>query len=949
LPPSKTASGRQTPVVGPTPTTSGPSMAKSPAESVVSAVGRGRAALLAKARTLTSQTSHVEERKIEQKATPQQEKPQHDNQSEVSFRSEDFETSSRKGLAAVSGQLASMKISAVQPVQQSSSSQSMTPPMPKEPQLYRGTGGKQLSVTANYLYLRQKKGCGIFEYEVKFAPPVDNRDQRFKLVNQQRELLGPAKSFDGTTLYVPKRFAEFQETVKSVTATGEEINVTFKYKKQKEQGDWDMIYILNVQFNKIMRTLNMVQHNRNHFDPTVAQKIPAYKLEVWPGFVTAVDIYEGGMLLQCDTVSRVLRTETVLDLLKSIHSKSGAANLKTESEKALLGQSVLTRYNNKSYTVDEIDFNSSPMTSFTNHLGQTMTFFDYYQRQYNIKIADTKQPLLVSRIKKRAQATQGVEPIINLVPELCLMTGLTDAMRADFKIMKEVGNFTRLSPKDRQDKINTYIRRVRENPEAKAHLEDWGFELCPYTIPLEARQLEPETIVFGAGQRERVSAKADWGRAATSKPVLTAIPVTKWAIFFLDKNAQIVQNFCKCMQQQGVKMGLNYSAPRVVKLPNDRTETYLNAIRDAIVPDAQLIVTVFPQMRSDRYAAIKKLCYVDMPIASQVINLKTISNEKKLASVVQKIALQINCKLGGELWACTTPFKDLMVVGIDVYHDKTSGGNSVAGVVTSMNDTLSRYHSVTVIQKQGQEVINALSTAFVQGMVKYYEVNNRWPAHIVVFRDGVGDGQLETTAKHEAGQFIRAFQHITEEGKENGNGNGHGNGNGRGNGNGNGKRWSGKLEDISSMLPNSYNPGFTFVIVQKRINTRILAVQGNGPTKTYENPPPGTVVDHTVTRFKYKDFFLVPQNVNQGTVSPTHFIVIRELGLEPAYREMNMPTMSPSDIQKLAYKLTHMYYNWPGTVRVPAPVQYAHKLSDLVGQNIHRVPSLNLNTRLYYL
>lgn len=87
---------------------------------------------MAKARTLTSQTSHAEERKVEQKAMPQPEKPQHDNQSEVSFRSEDFETSSRKGLAAVSGQLASMKIATVQPVQQSSSSQSMTPPMPKE-------------------------------------------------------------------------------------------------------------------------------------------------------------------------------------------------------------------------------------------------------------------------------------------------------------------------------------------------------------------------------------------------------------------------------------------------------------------------------------------------------------------------------------------------------------------------------------------------------------------------------------------------------------------------------------------------------------------------------------------------------------------------------------------------------------------------------------------------
>ena len=28
-----------------------------------------------------------------------------------------------------------------------------------------------------------------------------------------------------------------------------------------------------------------------------------------------------------------------------------------------------------------------------------------------------------------------------------------------------------------------------------------------------------------------------------------------------------------------------------------------------------------------------------------------------------------------------------------------------------------------------------------------------------------------------------------------------------------------------------------------------------------------------------------------------------------------------------SYKLTHMYYNWPGTVRVPAPCQYAHKVS----------------------
>lgn len=39
----------------------------------------------------------------------------------------------------------------------------------------------------------------------------------------------------------------------------------------------------------------------------------------------------------------------------------------------------------------------------------------------------------------------------------------------------------------------------------------------------------------------------------------------------------------------------------------------------------------------------------------QVINARTVSQQQKLRSVTQKIALQINVKLGGELWAVKTP------------------------------------------------------------------------------------------------------------------------------------------------------------------------------------------------------------------------------------------------------------------------------------------------------
>ena len=38
-----------------------------------------------------------------------------------------------------------------------------------------------------------------------------------------------------------------------------------------------------------------------------------------------------------------------------------------------------------------------------------------------------------------------------------------------------------------------------------------------------------------------------------------------------------------------------------------------------------------------------------------------------------------------------------------------------------------------------------------------------------------------------------------------------------------------------------------------------------------------------------------------------------------------------------------------GTVRVPAPCQYAHKLAQLVGQHLHTLPSESLADKLFYL
>ena len=47
-------------------------------------------------------------------------------------------------------------------------------------------------------------------------------------------------------------------------------------------------------------------------------------------------------------------------------------------------------------------------------------------------------------------------------------------------------------------------------------------------------------------------------------------------------------------------MGIQVANPRIVTLPDDRTETYLKELRKLIDPSVQLVLTVFPQMKSDR-------------------------------------------------------------------------------------------------------------------------------------------------------------------------------------------------------------------------------------------------------------------------------------------------------------------------------------------------------------
>lgn len=56
-----------------------------------------------------------------------------------------------------------------------------------------------------------------------------------------------------------------------------------------------------------------------------------------------------------------------------------------------------------------------------------------------------------------------------------------------------------------------------------------------------------------------------------------------------------------------------------------------------------------------RHLNLHIFCFLLAGRILQVINVRTISQSQKLRSIAQKILLQINCKLGGELWTVNIP------------------------------------------------------------------------------------------------------------------------------------------------------------------------------------------------------------------------------------------------------------------------------------------------------
>lgn len=266
----------------------------------------------------------------------------------------------------------------------------------------------------------------------------------------------------------------------------------------------------------------------------------------------------------------------------------------------------------------------------------------------------------------------------------------------------------------------------------------------------------------------------------------------------------------------------------------------------------RFIFCVVSNDQADRYATIKKKLVAERGIPSQVMKVKTM--QKPGFSVATKVAIQMLCKLGGAPWNISMPLSNTMVVGYDVCHDSREKSKSYGAMVATMDmKKRSSFFSAITPHRNGEELSNELGLNIIKALHEYKAIEQCLPDRILIYRDGVGEGQTQFVYDHEV-QNIRS-----------------------------------KLEAMYAQENKKVR--FCFIIVSKRLNTRIFEND-----RQVRNPPPGTVVDDVITLPERYDFFLISQNVNQGSASPSSYNVFDyDFGLPPG------------KLQMLTYKMCHVY------------------------------------------
>ncbi len=478
---------------------------------------------------------------------------------------------------------------------------------------------------------------------------------------------------------------------------------------------------------------------------------------------------------------------------------------------------------------------------------------DYYDRRYDIamdlslplvNVGDRKRPIYVPAEKCDIVAGQPVKG--KLTP--------TEAQ----KMIK----FACRSPYHNAESLTTLGRTVL-SLDSNPLLKHFGISVGNQLITVHGRVLKSPQVVYRQGRGEgKLPVNTNDGNwnMRNVRVIRAGRQIRKWMWIYIPHNGpnnsqvigevgQAVTAFVAFMKSMGININ---DVPCRKELIISNTNSPLKQISselDKLDTKPDLAIVVLPKSQdASVYNAVKYLADTKYGFHTvcTVYSKLTMRNYGGQFSpqYFANVALKVNLKFGGANHQLSEEMDLLkegktMFVGYDVIHptnlptkDKEEAiPPSQVGLVISIDRQLAQWPAESWNQASRQEMLDdeakTLQHKF-QGRLRLWQKHNKTlPEYIIIFRDGVSEGQYSQVIQIELTQ-IRAACNQT-------------------------------------YGPKAKQPRITVVVSVKRHHTRFYPTSDKAEDRTTTNNiKNGTVVDRGVTLARYWDFFLTAHKALQG-------------------------------------------------------------------------------------
>lgn len=509
---------------------------------------------------------------------------------------------------------------------------------------------------------------------------IESKKLRVGLMRQHDQLFSNVKAFDGLTLYSLTKLDQEITELESVKQFDQKVvKIKIKLVGQIVSADREFMRLLNIVFKRCLTKSKFIEFGREraYFDFDNMHELPKYHLKVASGYKASIDIYQSRLLLCTEVAHKLINFDTVWDVMERLYRDCRPDEYKNACLNQLVGTTIMTNYNKKTYRIDDINWDQTPECTFEKKDGSKISFADYYYENYKIRIRNMRQPLLVSlakdKDKNRAKNTQQPARPILLIPELCLSTGtiLLKKFEKDFAMKKDLDQVTKLSPQVRIDRLRKFLDKITRQPESRQDLDNWQMDFSPDVVKANATVLVPITVQFK--NTSTTNTERGWNNAMKDGIHLSSVPLRNWILFYMPRDESKANMLMSELQQVSDPMGFRIDRGQMVKLPDSGRGSsavlFSSGIKDVMKSSPpQMIVCVLPNTAKDVYDAIKQTCCIEFGVPSQCVtsNLLNFNNMNKTKSAITKIAIQMNCKLGGEIWGVTIPVRVFYIFSVSM-------------------------------------------------------------------------------------------------------------------------------------------------------------------------------------------------------------------------------------------------------------------------------------------